>query len=123
MGEEGTLLGDLKRAAGGLPGARRGLRRGERRAPGPGPGGVGGARDSGGGAGWGGRGGGGGGGVDGISPVPADRGWGVEASSGVGGFLYDAGDFDARFFGISPREAVAMDPQQRLLLEVSWEVL
>ncbi|MYZ14123.1 type I polyketide synthase, partial [Streptomyces sp. SID337] len=40
-----------------------------------------------------------------------------------GGFLYDAGDFDAAFFGISPREAVAMDPQQRLLLETAWEAI
>ncbi|WP_456299363.1 beta-ketoacyl synthase N-terminal-like domain-containing protein [Micromonospora sagamiensis] len=40
-----------------------------------------------------------------------------------GGFLYDAGDFDAGFFGLSPREALATDPQQRLMLEVSWEAL
>ncbi|MDT0616517.1 beta-ketoacyl synthase N-terminal-like domain-containing protein, partial [Streptomyces lancefieldiae] len=40
-----------------------------------------------------------------------------------GGFLYDAGDFDADFFGINPREALAADPQHRLLLESSWESL
>ena len=40
-----------------------------------------------------------------------------------GGFLDDAGEFDAAFFGISPREALAMDPQQRLLLEVCWEAI
>jgi acyl transferase domain-containing protein/short-subunit dehydrogenase len=66
-----------------------------------------------------------------IGPMPADRGWSAEHSPAAersvptpewqGGFLYDAGEFDAGFFGISPREALAMDPQQRLLLEVAWE--
>lgn len=54
-----------------------------------------------------------------VSPLPA-------AGTGAarwGGFLAEAGDFDAAFFGISPREAVTMDPQQRLLLELSWEAL
>ncbi|GAA1985080.1 type I polyketide synthase [Catenulispora subtropica] len=71
-------------------------------------------------------------GTDAISPFPQDRGWEAHEQglgsadmdyARVGGFVYDAGDFDAPFFGVSPREALAMDPQQRLLLEVSWEAL
>ncbi|MEU4252175.1 SDR family NAD(P)-dependent oxidoreductase [Amycolatopsis sp. NPDC026612] len=60
-------------------------------------------------------------GVDAITPFPADRGW--TGVAGAGGFLADAGQFDAAFFGISPREALAMDPQQRVVLRTAWEAL
>ncbi|HEY0454644.1 type I polyketide synthase [Actinophytocola sp.] len=72
-------------------------------------------------------------GTDAVSALPADRDWfptGDQETTPVGvlhqregGFLYDAGDFDAGFFGMTEESAVATDPQQRLLLETAWEAV
>ncbi|MFD5544300.1 beta-ketoacyl synthase N-terminal-like domain-containing protein, partial [Streptomyces sp. NPDC127079] len=70
-----------------------------------------------------------------LSEFPADRGWdpaglydpepGVPGRCSVreGGFLTEAGTFDAEFFGYTPQEAAGTDPQQRLLLETAWEAV
>lgn len=69
-----------------------------------------------------------------VTEIPADR-WDVEdhydpergvhgrSVSRWGGFIDDAGGFDASFFGFGEREATAIDPQHRLLLETSWEAI
>ncbi len=61
-------------------------------------------------------------GTDAVSAFPDDRNWDLAELSdpdqdrpgscrtGSGGFLYDAGDFDAEFFGISPARGARRRP-------------
>ncbi|MGN7997314.1 beta-ketoacyl synthase N-terminal-like domain-containing protein, partial [Chitinophaga sp. 22308] len=68
-----------------------------------------------------------------ISEVPAGR-WDAasvyaaaptagKAYVTKGGFMKNAGSFDARYFNISDDDALSMDPQQRIVLEMSRELL
>jgi len=70
---------------------------------------------------------------DAIGGIPENRGWPLERLldpdpervgtiyTREGGFIHDAGEFDARFFGLGSVEAKITDPQLRLLMETAWE--
>ncbi|MET0557093.1 MAG: type I polyketide synthase [Solirubrobacterales bacterium] len=70
---------------------------------------------------------------DAICGIPENRGWPLERLldpdptrvgtiyTREGGYMHDAGEFDASFFGLGPVEAKIADPQLRLLMETAWE--
>ncbi|MDJ0460315.1 SDR family NAD(P)-dependent oxidoreductase [Streptomyces sp. H27-C3] len=65
-----------------------------------------------------------------VGTLPEGRwrwpdGFGPETHPGIdrGGFVADAGCFEAGLFRITPYEAQRMDPQQRWMLELAWACL
>ncbi len=65
-----------------------------------------------------------------VGPLPDGRwqwpeGIGPDTHPGIdrGGFVADAGSFEAPLFRITPYEGQRMDPQQRWMLELAWACL
>lgn len=79
-------------------------------------------------------------GHDAITEIPAERwDWKLDYTSDTalaerdefsggsfsrhGGFIADAGEFDAKFFNIAPVEAESLDPQERRFLQTAYHAL